>query len=396
MGSTGLEAAFYCFGSESSDGEDSGGTIEQCDQQRRHQLLNKAQLRQVDSDSASEAHRNRRPIASPDFEVFATLIAGKGLRALRTFGIGDEILREHAVMRVPNQQAAATRQAAEILHAKAVQQSFQRLSLETQQCVLDLSNSQNRQEEKNQTKESTVLGVYHTNSFLLGGRRNITKKSKYDEDYGGLFLTIARINHACCPNANHMWRPDLQQSLVFATRDIQVGEEIHTTYGPSDEALDTTGRRLYLNERFNFECCCSMCVEGNDLGADDRMRELNSRRHEISFLLAATAANATTDAVVGNNKNAEDILESTERCLELLRAQGYGDASGAFIKSILHQGYQAALLLEREPRGNMTIESERLARSYLLRELLATENGEGVGSPNALLIRDMLDGIPAR
>ena len=452
MDTTG-DSEFDCFGSDSEESKDSHGSKNSDDhgahqdgnsqgnnvknttaittsmvdseevRRRRFYLVEDANLRQMATNSAAEAHRTRRPMSSPDFEVFDTTTCaatttddstfktdhfaakGMGLRALRKFSCGDEILREYAVMRVPKQQAAASRVEAEALHLQAVQESFHRLSPETQQVVLDLSNSYNNN--NNNTADPSpelllaqqVLGVYQTNSFLLGGGRSSAsdgtdESNSYDENYGGLFLTIARINHSCRPNANHIWRADLQTTLVLATRDIELGDEISITYMGSGECLDTAGRQSYLEERFSFVCGCDMCAEGSQQGGDNRMNELNSQQHEISLSLATVAAATDTDTGAGNG--AEAILESVERCLVLLQEQGFGTTSGAFVKTILHYGYQACLLLRRESGGCMLEESERLARSYLFKELVATENGEGVGSPNALKIQDMIDAMPVR
>ena len=393
--------------------------------QRRRQLVEDANKRQIAADSAAEAHRHRRPLSSPDFEVFDTekdtgnnnsdsgvnteAVRGMGLRSQRTYTCGDEILREHAVMRIPNQQAASSREEADAMHSLAVQQSFDRLSPETKQCVLQLSNSYNNNTADPSAELSLaeqIVGVYQTNSFLLGGGRNSHDDGgddtngnggtfHFDQNNGGLFLTIARINHSCRPNANHIWRADLQKTLIFATRDIEAGEEISITYGPSGECLDTAERRAYLKERFSFECGCEMCAESSnpqDHG-DKNMNELNSRQQEISLLLATAAA---TNTETGGEGAAEEVVGSVERCLTILREQGFGTRSGAYVKQILHYGYQACLLLRRDSRGCMLEESERRARSYLNQELVATINGEGIGSSNALKVQDMIDAIPVR
>lgn len=428
---------FGCFGSDSEDSGVSQKSVENTSypgncakdtkniddekrcRERRFQLVEDANRRQASIESAEEAHRHRRPLISPDFEVFDTANAdhdtriadasgstkdgsttittrGMGLRSLRKYSCGDEILREYAVMRVPNQQAASSREEAESMHTLAVQQAFDRLSPATKQFVLNLSNRHNS---TNSAVDLSIIeqivGVYETNSFLLGGGRQNDNEGgtfDFDQNHGGLFLTIARINHSCRPNANHIWRPDLQMTLVFATREIEVGEEISITYGPSGECLDTAGRRAYLEERFSFECGCDMCAESSDERdkGDGRMNELNSRHQEISLLLATAAAATDLDA---GGKVAEDALASVEKCLVLFGEQGFRRDSGAFAKQILHYGYQACLLLRRDSEGDMLSDSKRRAQSFLHQELLATENGEGLGSPNVLRIQSMIDAL---
>jgi len=199
--------------------------------------------------------------------------------------------------------------------------------------------------------DRTPRGIYDTNSFRLG-----------NEDDGGLFLAIARINHSCRPNVNHFWREDLQKTLIFATRDIRVGEELYTTYGPS-ECMSTRDRREYLSDRFSFRCMCEMCVEGNARGGDDRMVEIKSLQEDIA--LSSSTTLATTAAAV---------LDSVKKSLALMNEQGIG--GGVFLKSIYHQGYDVC----------MAAGDDEGARSYLVRELKAVQDSEGVDSPRAIEI----------
>lgn len=293
-----------------------------------------------------------QPMIRPDdFEVFdaINMAAGKSLRATRSYKCGEEIMREVAAMRIPNSQAAASRNEAKVKHRNGILRSFDALHPETKEAMMHLSSCNERDDER------TPLGVYDTNAFRLG-----------DDPLGGLFLTIARMNHSCRPSAYHFWRSDLEQTLVFAARDIAVGEEICTTYGPS-ECLNTAGRREYLQDRFSFHCLCGMCQEENVCGGDDRMCEINSLQEDI-ILLAASG-------------NSDAALEAVERCLFLLEEQGLG--SGAFVKPILHYGYQMS----------MATNDTNNAQMYLSKELLAVRQSEGVDSPRAIEIdgaRDLL------
>ncbi|KAL3898159.1 MAG: hypothetical protein SGARI_006743 [Bacillariaceae sp.] len=257
-------------------------------------------------------------------------------------------------MRVPNHHAATSYEAAQRLHAFAVQREFHGLHPATQHavtqlfCVGDDDNDNN-----DNTTRREVVDVYQTNSFQLP-----------NETEGGLFLTLARLNHSCRPNSNHIWRPDLQQTLLFATKDIAIGDEIFTTYGPA-ECLDTEGRQNYLKSRFFFDCQCSMCQEGDQSGGDARMVELNALQEDISLL-----------AQSGQPKAA---IEAVERCRGLLKEQGIG--SGVFVKAVLHLGYQVSLV---------GLEDQAMAKSYLDQELVATNMCEGVGSPNSIKIEKLL------
>lgn len=361
--------AFECFGNSDDDslsyednltGETQSGSLEGPQSKGRVLREQNNQRRFV-----AERMRCALPIDSPDFEVFETANnRGIGVRALRKYGIGDEIMREHAVMRVPNQQVAASEEEANEKHSQAIQRAFEVLSPETQTAVLDLSNSCN--------SGATEVGVYQTNSFLLGSGDD----NDFDHNNSGLFLTVARINHSCRPNVLHFWRPDLQQTFIHAVHEIEIGEEMLTCYGPS-ECQATRQRQDYLQDRLLFLCQCNMCLEGNTNGSDDRMKAINNLQNEIKDQLALIGnMEADVDATVNH------IVECVESCRRLLQDQGIGVASGT-LKSILRCGYQAVCLMKED--------DEKLALSYLRDLHTATLVGEGKGSPNYLEIEDMMN-----
>jgi hypothetical protein len=333
-------------------------TLQREEQGQGRRLVDEANARLTAATAVSDG---LLPVTSAGFEVFDTPNGtGKGLRAVKVFECGDEILREYAAMRVPNHQAAETLEEAEALHEHAVQSAFNNLHRCTQNAIMELSScDQWMDDDGHDSVIVTPLGVYQTNSFKLG-----------DEKCGGLFLTTARMNHSCRPSATHIWRPDLQKTVVFATRRIEIGEEIFTTYGPS-ECLNTEGRRDYLRERFSFECGCDMCTEGNRFGGDDRMMEISSLQEDISM-----------EAQTGDPKAA---IAAVERCLTLLKEQAI--SIGAYMQPILHYGYQISM---------DGLKDVQLAESYLLKELVVTQQCEGPTSPKALQIQAMLDDFKIR
>jgi len=360
------EDAFACFGC--SDDDDDSSYVSRSQGDNRHHEMQGSELREGNNHRrlVAATMRHGLPLCNPDFEVFETKDnRGYGLRALRQYSVGDEIMREHAVIRVPNQQVAGSREEAQEKHGKAVQQAFALLSPATQAAVLSLSNSHNQ----GATDLEAQVGIYQTNSFMLGSGAS----SRYDEDYGGLFLTVSRINHSCRPNAQHYWRHDLQKTLISAVQQIEIGDEILTCYGPSD-CQRTSDRRLYLEERMLFSCHCTMCLEGNDQGGDDRMDELNRLQEDMQEQLALLGI---MDGDVALKANV--VIDSVERCMVLLQIQGLAVASGA-MKSVLRCGYQAA----------SATSDEKLAPSYLERLLRVVGIGEGLGSPNYLEIEQMI------
>lgn len=346
------EDPFSCFGIDSETDDDdvenddrAAAHDEHMERGRRLQMA--ANVRHA---TTSLVHLPLFP--SPDYEIFHDVNRGQGVRALRPYKCGDEIMREAAAIRVSCHYAAATKAEAEDKLEKNVTAVFDSLPQATQNSVMDMCCCE---QHLNKDGAATLIGVYQTNSFQLG------------DEHSGLFLTVARMNHSCRPNTNHFWRPDLQKTLVFASRDIEIGDEICTTYGPS-ESMNTEKRRKYLNERFSFECMCEMCCEGNTTGGDDRMVELCLLHEKIAFHAAGD--------------NPEEAILAVNKCLELLKEQGIG--GGVFTKPILHYGYQVA---------STNLRDEVLAKSYLERELVAAKNSEGAGSDRANDIQRILEGM---
>ncbi len=345
---------FACFGGDGSSSSDDDDDIVRTTN-NNHTKKAADRLRDNLNSAQPSAVTDLLHKHESSFEMFdATLASGKGLRAIVAYKQGDEILRETAVMRIPNSQPAASREAAERLHRDEIQRKFNSLHQRTQQSVMELASCN---EDGIDGVTRTPQGVYDTNSFRLE-----------NDPKGGLFLTIARINHSCRPNVTHFWSPKLQQKLIFAARDIDVGEELLTTYGPG-HCMATKGRREYLNERFSFDCNCEMCQEANEFGGDERMIEIQALQEDIA-LQSSSGLVSTTDV--------KGQLASVRRCLTLMKEQGL--VGGAFTKSIFHHGYDICLAAG-DYHG---------AKSYLNSELIAVRGSEGVQSSKAIEIEQAL------
>ena len=382
---------FACFGDSGSDDDDtdvcvfSSSVIE-----ARKNAADEAKSRRLCNTSNARRPMSLGPIIDNSrFVVFDTTTAvgssgfstsggggGLGLRATRAYKTGQEILREVAVMRIPNTQSASCRSEAIRLHNNAVLRAYNLLHDDTRSAFMDLSSSCEDDEADDDddvddmVKKKTPRGIYDTNSFRLGPH----------ESNGGVFLTIARMNHSCRPNVNHYWRSNLQMTIVYACRDIHIGEELCTIYGPS-EWMDTLGRRTFLNERFHFTCNCEMCTEGNIAGGDERMEQIRVLQEDIalSSSLLITPSSTTTTTTTTTTDASSSKLEDINKCLSLMTQQGIG--GGAFTKSIYHRGYAICIAA-----GDI-----KLAQTYLQSEYIAVRNSEGVDSPNALEIECVLN-----
>jgi hypothetical protein len=298
-----------------------------------------------------------KPTCSKLFELFDSTApkGGKGLRATMKLKAGQEISRERAVLRCPNGHPARTEDEAKELHKQCVSDQFEKLSAKQQRAVLDLSSWDHHNNSKD--GQATTYGLYQTNSLRLTGP---------DDKDGALFLTMCRINHSCAPNVNYFWRSDWQQLVVIALSDIQIGQELYGSYGPS-ELMDTAKRREHLLKEFGFVCQCSMCVAADTDGgaADARMNEAHRLCQQVRPFVAR-----------GEHVEAIDAIE---KCLDLLVEQQMGQGVGA--RQLLTMGYQVAL---------MGLKDKQLARNYLERELQLAELCEGVASPGALEIQHKL------
>jgi hypothetical protein len=309
---------------------------------------------------------------------------GKGLRSLKSFACGDEILRERATICVANEHAATSLLEAQILHAHSVQQAYDALSLLEQRAVMSLSNcgkyycdnNSNGSTDTSPIIDQKLQGIFHTNSYRLSGIDGIQK-------YSGLFLTTARINHSCRPNVSHCWRPDLQLFLIFACRSIAEGDELVSSYlpimlvgdgysssnsgdGNGDMMVhDTKGRREFLRQKFAFHCICEMCRESNKEGADDQMTR-------IAHLLDKTIPDLVTF------RQYTKAIKAIDTSLSLLQQQGF--TGGIYTRSLFQHGYQIAT----------SSCNPLLAMSYLERQLVAVTESNGIGCPEAIRIQQLI------
>ena len=277
----------------------------------------------------------------------------KGVKAKKAYRAGVEVLREYPSMRVCTSHPASSHEEAEAKFARAVQEAYGVCSGPTQAAIMDLSSC--REDDGADISGRTMQGVFATNTYALG----------QGATHGGLFLTLSRLNHSCRPNCVHHWRPDLHMMVVHAVRDIKVGEELCTCYGPGDCRL-TMERQEYLKERYRFDCRCDMCREGMDVPnyGDKREYKRINRFHDNLPLL--TSLNATK------------ALVKVEECLELLRQLKLGEAH--FVP-IFHIAYS----ISRHGLQDLS-----KARLYLEREVMALEHSQGEDSYGAIDTRNLL------
>lgn len=68
------------------------------------------------------------------------------------------------------------------------------------------------------------------------------------------------MNHSCAPNVFHKYNYFINRLTIHALRDIQPGEEIHTSY---IDICHPTKERRRLLRHWGFKCLCSACKAKN-------------------------------------------------------------------------------------------------------------------------------------
>lgn len=120
-----------------------------------------------------------------------------------------------------------------------------------------------------------LLNIFYNNNFSLSGTSG--KRA--------VFLTVARLNHSCVPNAQGNLNTALpgSQFTIHALREIAYGEEITISY-LHDELAIRSARQKRLKEGYGFECACEIC---SIKGSGGRHEQSHQRRLKIQELLAA-------------------------------------------------------------------------------------------------------------
>ncbi|KAF7535524.1 hypothetical protein G7054_g5285 [Neopestalotiopsis clavispora] len=141
-----------------------------------------------------------------------------------------------------------------------------------------------------------------------------------------MFPRIARINHACRPNAANVWSADpTNRRVVWAARDIAAGEEITVTYAP---LLKTRAERQRRLDAYGFVCDCEACRGKGDGGDHD---------HDHDHEAASWTGHDQSRVRMGR------LLAELEE-----RLAAHKSTSGAANKRLLPKALELVRLLEEE------------------------------------------------
>ena len=113
-------------------------------------------------------------------------------------------------------------------------------------------------------------GILHVNSIGMNPLPSIEETKINPDpttfpvvnDVGvGLFTTASMLNHSCEPSLAMYRDPyTFDPSVIFfATRDINVSEELTISYLPNSLTMNVHARQEELLYKYGFECDCSLC-----------------------------------------------------------------------------------------------------------------------------------------
>ncbi|XP_013168522.1 PREDICTED: protein msta, isoform A-like isoform X1 [Papilio xuthus] len=106
----------------------------------------------------------------------------------------------------------------------------------------------------------TVYSILKINSFRIPA-----SDREKSIPLRGLFPLAAFLNHNCVPNTRNVFKEDNSME-VYASRDIEFGEEIFTCY--TNFLWCTPVRRYQLYKSKNFWCKCVRCKDPYEMGTN--------------------------------------------------------------------------------------------------------------------------------
>ncbi|CAF0710285.1 unnamed protein product [Brachionus calyciflorus] len=192
------------------------------------------------------------------FRIEKTNYAGFGLYANRKIIRGQLIINEQPLIVYDRNKSNLTKQITDKVNKLSIEDK--KLFYSLYDCYLPNS--------------PTALGIGETNCLPLGQGSN----------FFGIFPTISRINHSCCPNVYHCWNNTKKVETIYALKDIEKDEEILTSY--IDLYADKATRQKQLKQSFRFDCSCQLCSKSttDSKKSDIRRKVLSQLDEEIATL----------------------------------------------------------------------------------------------------------------
>jgi hypothetical protein len=162
-----------------------------------------------------------------DFEIRLSSGRGLGVFALRRFRKNEKVMAERPLMLQPYK--------AYVLNASE-KLAFERLVPErgtfNEKCRLNQMDCRD----------------------IMGGREGDASLSQRS----GIFIFMSLVNHECLGNTQHLFLVKYGVSMLFATREIDVGEEISMPYILHLRTREE--RQARVMGSFGFRCTCMACT----------------------------------------------------------------------------------------------------------------------------------------
>lgn len=245
---------------------------------------------------------------------------GKGLLASRSISRGSCIISEPPLFTTETLEDPAT-------FEKDLGAIVRSLPKEGQRAFLSLHN--------NNPGKDPFSNIVRSNGYPLGPNSEV----------GGVFPLIARINHSCRPNAQHVWNEKLKREQVHAIRDLAAGDELTLSYsagGPSKV------RKQALKDHFGFDCACEVC----SLPADEL--KVSDQRLEKAQKL---------DEGIGNPKRVkmlpEKVLNDCHALLEIYQQEQIYDLR---LPRLYYDAFQISAMHSDQARARLFAKRSREAR----------------------------------
>jgi len=131
-----------------------------------------------------------------------------------------------------------------------------------------------------------IVRIFDLNSYEV-----CVDQTRFGIDESGLYPTIPKINHSCCPNVVWTWveaDPSHRVHRVTVATKILEGEEILISYIPLATFPSRAERRAKLAAGWYFECDCPVCgLEGEARAENEALRSrIRDHDDQHSYLVA--------------------------------------------------------------------------------------------------------------
>ena len=199
--------------------------------------------------------RNCVPVVVKDLEG-----EGRGLVATKDLKIGDLIIKESAVIALPEDTDMweAGGVLVEQVEKLSVEQQKEFYKLTYKQRLLDISDTflkaagddvEKKNKSRMVTKNIKETAIFFNNDIAT------------EDGYKCLFPNLALTNHSCSPNSS--WsgtRQHPRQLELRAIKDIEEGEEVFVNYIVVEGRFsDKESRQKRLKDGWEFDCQCNEC-----------------------------------------------------------------------------------------------------------------------------------------